>query len=406
MSLKDSLPKNNALYEFLSEVDYGVSKNQFNNLYSLTEGLISVQGTKSIRRVSKEILSARGSSAIYRYLKSARWSEDLINRNRITYLQNHMDNNIASNSTGFLIIDDTVNPKKKAKSMEGLCFNHSHVEGKNVWSHCVVTSQFVCNDINLPLDFKLYMNEPTCKKYKRGFLSKPDIAKDFVESFNKPLNCSNVYCLVDSWYSSGKFIKSCLNSKIHLIGSIKSNRLIIPEKERIQIRHFFKSLNLDALDVVTVKESKYKVFECISPLGKTDQIVKVVISFEVRESEDIVPIYLISTDIALSSKDIISFYQERWNIETDYKYLKSYLGFDEYKVRNLRAIERYLLISFLAINLLHLSKQKEHNCSDALGKYIEEFIVKRKCSLVEFIYFSIKNGYELKDIYFSLKLSA
>src|SRR3712207_9037398 len=87
--------------------------------------------------------SAKNSSSIYRFLSHSKWDDSLIDKNRISYLNLHFDKIIKPKSVGFLAIDDTVNPKIQAKKMQRLSYNFSHVSSKSLWSHCVVTSNFV-----------------------------------------------------------------------------------------------------------------------------------------------------------------------------------------------------------------------------------------------------------------------
>ncbi|WP_180375467.1 hypothetical protein [Clostridium thermarum] len=58
----------------------------------------------------------------------------------------------------------------------------------------------------------------------------------------------------------------------------------------------------------------------------------IVICYE-RDGDDFKdPMYLLSTDVELNAEAVISYYKNRWSIETNYKYPKSNLVFDEYKV--------------------------------------------------------------------------
>jgi len=118
--------------------------------------------------------------------------------------------------------------KKVLEKMQGLSFNHSHAEGKRVWSHCVVISNFVINDLSIPLQFQPYYSKDVCIDINKPFKSKIDIAKDFINDFNPPNNCDSIYCLIDSWYTSTPLIESCLKKGFHLIGALKSNRIINP----------------------------------------------------------------------------------------------------------------------------------------------------------------------------------
>lgn len=114
-----------------------------------------VKGTKSIRRISHEVFSAPECNSMYNYLKDSNWIDELINNNRTSFLGLFFNNEIKHKKLDSFIIDDTVNPKKKANCIEGLSYNHSHTEGKRIKFHCFVSSQFVCGDISMFLDYKL-----------------------------------------------------------------------------------------------------------------------------------------------------------------------------------------------------------------------------------------------------------
>jgi hypothetical protein len=401
----NSLPINNDLYEFLNEINYGLTAKQMNNIYSLVEGIICLKGTKSILRISKEVIAARECCSLYRYLKNSEWLDELIDRNRLVHLDLFSENNIQSKRPGFFIIDDTVNPKKKAQCMEGLSFNHSHTEGKRIKSHCIVSSQFVCGSVSNSLNYKFYLSEDNCIKHDRVFKGKSDIACDFVKNLNKPSHCSNVYCLVDSWYTSEKLIKSCIQNQMHLIGAIRKNRLITPTFTRIQIGEFFKALPEDIFDVVTIDDVNYKAFDFTATLGKSGDItVKVVLSYEIKKDGTVIPLYLISTDTSLSARQIILYYLKRWNIEVDYKHFKSDLGFDEYKIRDLRAIERYLLIVFLAMNFLQIYHFKHKSSVKTIGDCIEAFINDRFRLIIDYVYDNAARGCPKGQLYESLKV--
>jgi hypothetical protein len=76
--------------------------------------------------------------------------DSLINRNRIFYLNLVLKQHVKTSSTELLIIDDTINPKPSAKKIEGLNYHFYHIEGKGIWFHYIVTSNFVVGDISIP----------------------------------------------------------------------------------------------------------------------------------------------------------------------------------------------------------------------------------------------------------------
>jgi len=86
----------------------------------------------------------------------------------------------------------------------------------------------------------------------------------------------------------------------------------------------------------------------IQGLGK----VAVVVVKEKRKK----PSYLVSTNLHLSALDIVKYYAKRWKIEQMIKDLKQRLGFGDYQVRNLQAIQRHVALSLLSYCILILLK--------------------------------------------------
>lgn len=394
---------NDELYNYLNDVNYGMSKPQFHHITTIINELINLDGTKSLLKISEHIITAKSSSSIYRFLSRSKWDDSLINRNRINYLKLHFDKLIKPKSVGFLVIDDTVNPKEQAKKMQGLSYNHCHTEGRNLWSHCVVTSNFVAGDISIPLNYTPYLSKENCKMHDKTFMGKPDIALDFINSFDKPSNCDKIYCLVDSWYTSEKLINACFMKDFNLIGALKSNRKISPLGITMQIKEFAKYINPATLDVVTVRGTDYRVYKYEGKVSKIENAL-VLICYEVDGDSFKSPVYLMSTDIELSSETIIKYYLNRWSIETNYKYLKTHLGFDEYKVQGILSIERYFLLTFLAINFLEIYRLYHLKELETIGDTIRSVKSLAGKDLVCFVYAQAKKDIPIEAVLTELKL--
>jgi len=354
---------NNELIDFLQDVNYGMSKTQFNHLITMMEGSIQIEGKMSISKIAENIATAKDKSCIYRFLSESPWDDGLLNRNRISFLEYHLEHYIKPGEIGFLVIDDTTNLKDvRTKAMEGLDFHYSHTEGKICWSHCVVTSNFVAGPYAMPLHFKPYYREEKCKELGIVFESKVDIAKGFIKEFHTPSNIKRLYVLTDSWYTSISLIEEALCKGYHIIGCVKSNKTIFPCGIKIKISQFMKYIEPSTLDLVTVEGKKYRVYRYEGKVGTFDNAV-LLISYEVKEDGFESPICILSTDIELGNETILRYYAVRWTIETGYQYLKENLGFDEYKVRSLVSIERYILLCFLAYNCF-LQEKIPHFCKD------------------------------------------
>ena len=81
------------------------------------------------------------------------------------------------NNLEFQIIDDTVCKKYGTKS-EMVCYNHSTVLG-TVLSHDYVTGFYLCGDICLPSEARLYGN-PKCKEKGVPFNTKIQLCNEII----------------------------------------------------------------------------------------------------------------------------------------------------------------------------------------------------------------------------------
>ncbi|OOB76437.1 hypothetical protein AXF41_12195 [Clostridium haemolyticum] len=99
---------NEEIFNYLNDVNYGMTKSQFQYLTNITNGLINLSGTKSLLKISENVVTAKSSSSIYRFLSHSKWDDRLIDRNRINYLNLHFYKLIKPQSVGFLAIDDTI----------------------------------------------------------------------------------------------------------------------------------------------------------------------------------------------------------------------------------------------------------------------------------------------------------
>lgn len=398
---------NKEIINFLDNVNYGMSKPQFNHLATIIEGSINIEGRISISKIAENIVKAKDQSCICRFLSDSPWDDKLLNHNRLGYLQHLMKNDLSSEDTGFLVIDDTVNLKDVGtKSMEGLDFHYSHVKGKACWSHCMVTSHFVAGKYSVPIGFKPYYRDGKCSELNIPFQSKTAIAEELIQTFEKPSGLKDVYVLVDSWYTSADLISKTLSKEYHLIGGMKRNRIFYPKGIRTKISEFIKDLDPTTLDSVTVKEKEYKVYRYEGKIAKSDNIV-LLISYEVKKNGFENPVCIVSTDTCLDNKTILDYYSVRWTIETSYQYLKENLGFDQYRIRSRVAIERYILICFLAYTFLEIFRISKVNlCLATIGEVIRYHKNVTAKKFIRYIYYQATQNIPLKSLYRFLKLPA
>ncbi len=61
-----------------------------------------------------------------------------------------------------------------------------------------------------------------------------------------------------------------------------------------------------------------------------------------------------TTDLTLEIPKIVEYYQQRWQIETSFRDVKQHFGFDAYRVKSRKSINRFVQLSFVAASLTKL----------------------------------------------------
>ena len=257
---------------------------------------------------------------------------------------------IKAQSVLFLIIDDTL-VQKTGKKIPGCAWHKDHAQNMaNVFGHQWVLSALLYQDFLLPLRAKLYHPKGT-----RGcgpFQTKIVFAKKILKGLGLPVPC-RLYVLADSWYWAKALVRVCRTCGYHMISQLKSNSVLWIHGKKTNVSSLLTS-NCSYREISVFLYGKPKRLHIgrfvgeIKDLGK----VAVVVVKEKRKK----PIYLVCTNLHLPAIDVVRYYAKRWKIEQMIKDLKQRLGFGQYQVRDLYAIERHVALVLLSYFVLILLK--------------------------------------------------
>ena len=241
----------------------------------------------------------------------------------------------------FVSIDDTVLPKtapssKARRPTQGAGWHYSHLEGKVVYGHQVHAAIVGTGDASL-----CYCLKRCCPE--RG--TKISMTLELIQSF--PDN-AGAYVLMDSWYTNPGVLDSCREKGCHLIGAMKTNRILYLEGKRTSASDLAACLDRDCFHPVTVKGRDYLVYRYEGALNKIDCAV-VLLSYPAKAfgKKNALRVFLCS-DTTLSNETILDYYAHRWTIEVFFRSHKRYLGLKSFMVRAAKAIDRLLLVLALA----------------------------------------------------------
>lgn len=352
------------------------SKSVLNHITHFVDGMLSQGFTGCLSDIHRESLHNRDRRSISHFLSHGNWNEHYLKQTvrNIAYKQVkwHAKQN---NSPIFVIIDDSVCEKTKPSSqaffsMQGASYHHSHLQGKTVYGHAVVESMIRSGDLVYPF---------ATERYEQGGSSKIDIACNMVKQVPIAQN-QQTYVLVDSWYPSASLLEACTERGFHAISGLKSNRIIYPQGIRQSVKEFSSYISKSDTDFVTIGVEEYRVYRYE---GKLNLLENGVVLLCWKDGDDLNPSNMrafLSTDVALSNEQILSYYSKRWSIETYFRTAKVYLGMDRYQVRSTKAIDRYLTL------LLFVSMCCTYSGQGSLIDGIHQYRKQKRHHWIEYIY--------------------
>ena len=132
------------------------SKPQFRNFSTYTLGLIACEGKKNIDAI-KMLPGRQRPNALNRFLTQSPWNLHKLEEKRLSLARCLP---VEEGSTGYLLVDDTIN-RKTGKHMEEAGYHFDSAQGKAVWGHDIVTTHYVNGEVEYPVGISLYVKKKT-----------------------------------------------------------------------------------------------------------------------------------------------------------------------------------------------------------------------------------------------------
>lgn len=359
------------------------SKPVLQHFLHFIDGMSSIGFTGKLTQIHALSHHPKHRTTLSHFLHKSPWNERYLQRQCQQFVQRQLD----PNKPLFFLLDDTISKKTKPSSqaqcpIEGCGFHFSHTEGKTVWGHQVVQLMMKSGKQVYPYDFRLFQKDQTDSKIQ--------LSKDLMATL--PFYKQPTYLLCDSWYTSRQLIEAALRRGTHVIGALKTNRIIYPAGVRMQVKQFAAYLDEQDTDLVTVGQEQYRIYRYEGALHDIESGV-VVLCWPADEPMEAKRMRcFLSTDTELTTQTILDYYSERWSIETYFKQVKGTLGFQGVQVRHQRAIERYWLLVQFAYLFIGAVQQ------DAFSTAIHQMRRNQFTSIIEFVYNETRIGTSLEQI--------
>lgn len=365
------------------QLPFYFSKPVLQHLLHFVDGMSSIGFTGKLTQIHAFSRHPRHRTTLSHFLHKSPWKETYLKQQCQQFVHRQLD----PKQPIFFLLDDTISKKTKPSSqaacpIEGCGFHFSHTEGKSVWGHQVVQLMMKSGKQTYPYDFHLFQKEQTESKIE---LSQKLLAA--LPTFEQP-----TYLLCDSWYTSRKVVEAALGRGTHVIGALKTNRIIYPAGVRMQVKQFAAYLDEQDTDLVTVGQEQYRVYRYEGALNDIESGV-VVLCWPANQPMEAKQMRcFLSTDTELTTQAILNYYSERWAIETYFKQVKGTLGFQGVQVRHRRAIERYwLLVQFAYLFMCELQQAP-------FSVAIHQMRQDQFAGIIEFVYYETQQGTSLAQI--------
>jgi hypothetical protein len=209
-------------------------------------------------------------TAFGHFLAKGSWKESYLWKVTKTQVLQTIENTVKHTDTPiFVIYDDTIAKKTKPSSqavqpIEATDFHFSHLECKTVWGHQLLCVMLSTERTTLPYHME---------HYEKGSISKIDKVCEIAASL--PIPVGSAYGLCDSWFTCKKVIDAHLKNRYHLIGGLKTNRIIYPQGIRTFIEIFASCIGKNDIRLVNVNRQSYWVYRYEGALNEIDNAVVV-----------------------------------------------------------------------------------------------------------------------------------
>jgi hypothetical protein len=286
--------------------------------------------------------SSRHRTTLGHFLAEGKWDEAVLqNKVKTESLRHVVQLSKQTAEPLFVIHDDTISKKTKPSSqakspIEQTGFHHSHLEGKVVWGHQVQATVVQSGSASLIHSIDLYDNT---KMHPDGTVyTKIDRVCDMATTL--PLPTHGGYVLVDTWFTCARVIDSYAAAGYHLIGGLKTNRILYPQGIRISVKDFAVHIRKEDVRLVTANGTSYWTYRYEGALNDIENAVVLLCWPEQAFGEPKALRAFLCTDVSLETETISSYYSKRWPIEIFFRQSKNNFGFDKYQVRSAIAFVR------------------------------------------------------------------
>jgi hypothetical protein len=246
--------------------------------------------------------------------------------------------------SGVIVIDDSIEEKTYTDENELICWHWDHSQERHVKGINFLSALYVTDQGALPVAFDLVAKAEAFVDERTGNLKrKSSISKNARYRMLLRVVVHNQikfrYVVNDSWYASSdnmKMIKRDLHKEF--VMPLKANRKVALSKEQKARGQY---VAVSSLELPADTTCEIWLEEVMFPLLLTKQVFT-------NEDGSTGILYLVTSDMTLSSDQTQKLYQRRWSVEVYHKSLKQNVALERSPTRTTTTQRNHLFASLCA----------------------------------------------------------
>ena len=252
---------------------------------------------------------------------------------------------------GVVIVDDSIAEKPYTDENDIVCWHYDHAQDRTIKGINFLTVMYHAHGVSLPVSFALIAKtehylDKAGKPKRRSPLSK----NDYYQRLTQQAVTNQIpftYVLNDIWYASADnmmFVKHTLHKEF--IMPLKANRKVAVSLADKRAGRFVR---VDTL--VLEPNTPQDIY-----LESVDFPLRLVKQVFTNEDGNVGIQYLVTSDTTLSSDDITTLYQKRWNVEPYHKSLKQNASLEKSPTQTVRTQTNHFFAALCGYTKLELLK--------------------------------------------------
>jgi hypothetical protein len=310
-------------------------------------GLITHRHRATLTGIYQAVRPKVGYGSLVKFLSRGKWDADAVAKHLIKLLQERFDN--------WVYVYDETRAIKTGEKQFGLHFFRNHRyqkrntnQSKFHFGHQFGALGLLCTTVTETILFPVWVK-----------LICPKTHRDNSGSVLKRI-CSQIppgLIIFDRGFNRRKVFACVLKAGHHLLCRAKSNAVfyrladVAKGSKRGRPKKYGKRLHLPYLRYATIDiDNKRYAIASVEALTKMcpQPVRLVVIRTRPKKAKSFRYFCVYTTDLTLDLCQIVRYYRQRWLIETAFRDTKQHFGFDKYRVKSRKSINRLVQLSFLA----------------------------------------------------------